>query len=259
MTDSRPLILIVLAALASMAALLVWLNGSNTGLFLTLNQAGAQLPDALWTNLTLVADTLFAIAVLLIAGSYRPQMLNQALVLLLLGTLVVHGFKNGLDVLRPAGVLDRDSFRIIGQVLKSHSFPSGHSFTALSCAGLLFLNLNNRLTGGAVLLLGALAALSRIMVGAHWPLDVLVGGAAGLLLAVISVALVSRIAWLQANGLKFFTAILLTLASAALSVHQDGYPHTDALAVGMSLLALGIAMQRIWRPFVRLCAEAFRR
>lgn len=251
-------LLLILTAFLSAAALWVWLSGSNQSLFLSINAAGHYLPDALWSNLTLVADTLFAIAVLLIAGSYRPQMLNQALVLLLLGTLVVHGFKNGLNVMRPAAVLDRDSFYIIGQVLKSHSFPSGHSFTAMSCAGLLFLNSKNRMTGSLLLVIAALAALSRTMVGAHWPLDILAGSAAGLLVAVISVWLVARLNWLRSHGLKLLTAVLLTLASAALCVHDDGYPYTGALAVIAGAGALAVAIARIWLPFIRLSIQASR-
>ena len=256
MNNTRPLL--VLSALLLLCALTVWLGDSNTPLFLAINHAGHALPDALWSNLTLVADTLFAIAVLLIAGSYRPQMLNQALVLLLLGTIVVHGLKNGLDVMRPAAVLDRDNFYIIGQVLKNHSFPSGHSFTALSCAGLLFLNLKDRRVGSVILLLGFLAALSRAMVGAHWPLDILVGSAAGLLVAVLSLWLVQRFPWLRSHGLKLFTAVLLTLATASLSVHDDGYPYTDALAIIACVASLLVAVVRIWIPFVRLSLTAWR-
>lgn len=253
---SRPLLLV--AAVLFALALLVWLSGSNQTLFLSINAAGHYLPDALWSNLTLMADTLFAIAVLLIAGSYRPQLLNEALVLLLLGTIVVHGFKNGLNVMRPAAVLDRDSFYIIGQVLKSHSFPSGHSFTAMSCAGLLFLHSKSRSLGMILLIVAALAALSRTMVGAHWPLDILVGSAAGLLLAVLSVWLVARLSWLRSHGLKLFTALLLTLASAALCVHEDGYPDTEVLALIAGISAVTIALMKIWLPFIRLSVQAFR-
>lgn len=248
----------LLAAALLIAALLVLISGSNTPLFLAINHAGHALPDALWSNLTLMADTLFAIAVLLIAGSYRPQMLNQALVLLLLGTVVVHGLKNGLDIMRPAAVLDRDSFYIIGQVLKNHSFPSGHSFTALSCAGLLYLNIKDRRLGAGVIAVALLAALSRAMVGAHWPLDILVGSAAGLLVAVLSVWLVQRLRALQGHGIKLFTALLLTLAAASLSVHEDGYPYTDALAIIACAASLLVAAVRIWIPFVRLLMNAWR-
>lgn len=252
----RPATLTLLATVLLAAAVTIWLSGWNQSMFLTLNHAGHVLPDALWSNLTLVADTLFAVAVLLIAASFRPIMFNQALLLLLLGGLLVHGFKQGLDVLRPAAVLDRDSFYIIGQVLKNHSFPSGHSFTAMSCAALLFLNIPRRTTAWLMLLIGAAAALSRAMVGAHWPLDILVGSAAGMLTAVFCVYLTTRFRWLRGHGMKLFTVFLLTLASAALIWHEDGYPHTDLLALIAAVSALLTAAVRVWLPLLRMTFQA---
>lgn len=247
--------LLTLAALMLSAALLLWLSNANQAVFLQWNHAGSVLPDWLWANLTLVADTLFAVAMLLIAACYRPLLLTQSLVLLILGAAFVHLFKNALDVARPAAVLSHDSFTIIGAALKGHSFPSGHAFTALSCAGLLWLN-NKRLSVGLlILLLGLAAALSRTMVGAHWPLDILVGGAFGLLFACASAWLVNRTFWLQAHGWKLFSALLLTLASGYLAFHEDGYPFTDPLAIAASLVAVNTALVRIWIPLTRLLMQ----
>ena len=251
--------LLLLAALLLLLALVVSLSGSNQLLFLHINHAGHALPDWLWSNLTLTADTLFAIAVLLIAGSYRPVILNQALLLLILGALFVHGFKQWLDIPRPAAMLDRDSFYIIGQVLKNHSFPSGHSFTAMSCAGLIWLNTRSRSLSLFIVSIALLAALSRAMVGAHWPLDILTGGASGLLFAYLSVRLVSRFHWLSDHGLKLIAALLMTLAAAYLSIHQDGYPYTGALALTASLAALLTALYKVWIPLARLLIRAFGR
>lgn len=249
--------LLSVAALLLILALIVWLSGANQVLFYAVNHAGHALPDWLWSNLTLMADTLFAVAVLLIAASLKPAMFNQSLLLLLLGTLFVHGFKQGLDIARPAAVLDRDSFYIIGQVLKNHSFPSGHSFTAMSCAGLIWLNSRSTGLGVVALIIGFAAALSRAMVGAHWPLDILVGSASGLLIAALSVWLTSNVRWLQGHGQKLFIAVLLTLAAGYLSVHQDGYPYTDPLALVMSVVAVLTALLKVWLPLARLLYRAF--
>ncbi|MCT7359905.1 phosphatase PAP2 family protein [Thalassolituus pacificus] len=254
-----PTPLLALAALMLSSALLLWLSNANQALFLQLNHAGHLLPDWLWANLTLVADTLFAVAVLLIAACYRPLLLTQSLVLLLLGAAFVHFFKNTLDVARPAAVLSHDSFTIIGAVLKGHSFPSGHSFTALGCAGLLWLNSKRLSSGLLTVLLGLSAALSRAMVGAHWPLDILVGGAFGLLFACASVWLVNRVHWLQAHGWKLFSALLLTLAAGYLAIHEDGYPFTDPLAIVASIGAVATALARFWIPFLRLLRQELTR
>jgi len=255
--NTRDKTLFSLVVILSVLAVILWISGQNQAVFYSLNHSGHALPDVLWSNLTLVADTLFAVAALLILASYHPRVLNQALVLLVIGTLFVHGFKQWLDIMRPAAVLDRDSFYIIGRVLKTHSFPSGHSFTAMSCAGLIWLNSRRLPIGVAALIIGFMAALSRAMVGAHWPLDILVGSAAGLLIAWFSVYLVNRWPWLQGHGQKLFTAAVLTIASAYLSIYQDGYPGTSLLALIASIWALVIAWKKIWLPLARHLRRAF--
>lgn len=243
------------ATLLLLLAVAVWQTNSNNDLFLLINHGASEFPAAIWANLTLMADTLFAVAVLLIVGVYQPRVLAQSLILLIIGGLFVHVFKQTLNWPRPPAVLEAGSFNLIGPALKSESFPSGHAFTALACAGLIVLN--NIRSGfiPLVLLIGALAAISRSAVGAHWPLDVLVGGGTGLFFAWLSVKLESNIAWLQSNGIKFASVILLTAATLALAFHDSRYPQTQLLGIATSLLAVLIAIKRFWLPFLRLMSK----
>ncbi|GGY53862.1 hypothetical protein GCM10011297_28210 [Bacterioplanes sanyensis] len=253
MTDKlSPLLALALLLIAAW----VYVTGNDTASFLWLNQQTQLLPDWLWANLTLLADTLWAVAALLIAASYRPQLFGQALLLLLLGAVVVHAGKQGFDLGRPAQVLGADVFHIIGPTLRNHSFPSGHSFTAMAAAGLLALHWRSwRIL---ILTVGALAAFSRIAVGAHWPLDVLVGGALGLLTAWICVWWSQRQAWINSNGWRFTSLLLLTLASVALIFHDDRYPDTQLLTVVSALLALAVAMRKVWWPLWQLIRQTGR-
>jgi len=249
--------LFISATLMLLGAVLVWQSDINQPAFLYLNQLGSQLHDGIWANLTLMADTLWAIAILLAVGVYKPRLLTQSLLLLILGGAFVHFFKQGLNFPRPPLVLDLDSFNLIGPKLKHESFPSGHAFTAMSCAGLVMLNMKKQwLPLLVVLTIGLLAALSRVMVGAHWPLDILVGGGTGLLFAWLCSQLELRFEFLQAHGWKFASVILLTLATIALAFHEDRYPYTQALGVLTSLTALTIAIRQFWLPFVRLFNQA---
>jgi undecaprenyl-diphosphatase len=70
------------------------------------------------------------------------------------------------------------------------SFPSGHAAFSFALASYLFFH--HKILGG-VLLVGALiVSLSRVIVGIHWPLDILVGAILGVLVALIVWFIVTR-------------------------------------------------------------------
>lgn len=62
------------------------------------------------------------------------------------------------------------------------SFPSDHAAFAFAAAMVLFLT--SRRAGTATLAFAALAALSRVYVGEHYPLDVVAGAAVGSVVAL---------------------------------------------------------------------------
>jgi membrane-associated phospholipid phosphatase len=99
---------------------------------------------------------------------------------------VLVGFlKDWFDFPRPAAVLPPDSIFVIGDLEYRHSFPSGHAAFATTLAASLWsiLRLRGRVAAGVFV---AWVCLSRVSVGAHFPVDVL----AGALLALAVVALV---------------------------------------------------------------------
>lgn len=75
--------------------------------------------------------------------------------------------------------------------LADGSFPSGHTGAAFAVAGVFLLNRHP--AAPWVLLAALLMGLSRLYLYVHFPSDVLVGAVAGLFLAFLSVAIVSRI------------------------------------------------------------------
>ncbi|MBO1414226.1 phosphatase PAP2 family protein [Streptomyces sp. FH025] len=89
-----------------------------------------------------------------------------------------------------------------------YSFPSGHSFTAAVCAGLLALAIARthpsaaRAAAAGAALFAALVGLSRVYLGVHWPLDVL----GGWLLAA---------AWLAAGTAVLRAAVLRAVRDPA--------------------------------------------
>lgn len=225
------------AILLLFAAAIVASLGTNESIFLWFNAESQILPAWFWSNMTFVADTLFAVAVIGTVASRAPHMFNTALVLLITGTAFVHGLKFLLEIPRPPAVLDLELFNIIGPVVKNHAFPSGHSFTALATAGLVMMYTRSMTCAVAVLMIALVAAISRAAVGAHWPLDILVGSASGLIFAALAKSLTDSFWWLQGEKLERFTAALLTITSVTLIFHQSNYPDTQLLSIGGGVIA----------------------
>src|SRR5260221_14243842 len=72
----------------------------------------------------------------------------------------------------------------MGPAYKAGSFPSGHATTAFAIGGLLALGLRARWLVVLIVGVATLVALSRAVVGVHWPLDILAGAFGGWLCAV---------------------------------------------------------------------------
>ncbi len=89
------------------------------------------------------------------------------------------------------------SIHVLGPSLYANSFPSGHTFTAFSTAA-LFGRLYPRLSL-ALFSLATLTGLSRIYVGAHFPLDVLGGAAIGLFSTFLVMRWIAP-RWIRANA-----------------------------------------------------------
>jgi len=82
---------------------------------------------------------------------------------------------------RPCETLDVHIYDAITSA-QGHSFPSGHASMAFACAWIL--GAHFRTLRLPLLILAAMIALSRVVVGAHWPSDVLVGSVIGLMIGI---------------------------------------------------------------------------
>lgn len=238
-----PTLLLTLAAL-------LFATGSNHALFLFLNHATAHLPDALWSQLTLLGDTSVALALLALALYRRPRLVKAALIAALFTFAWVHGLKPLLALPRPPAVLDPTLLHIIGPAHRSGSFPSGHTATAFTLAGILILDGRRPALALALLPLAALVGLSRIAVGVHWPLDVLAGAFGGWLAAATGVHLAARSHAGSGRTATLLYCALLTLLALGLLVTPAEYPAAETLKrliAGAALLSLIATAWRQWR------------
>ena len=237
---------------ALVAFVLLAASGRNLELFLVLNGVSSATGDALWANITVLGDTVVALALCLPLWRRRPDLLWALALGGILATAWVHGLKPWLDIARPPAVLG-DAVHIIGPAARARSFPSGHATTAFLVAGLLALGLASRLTAAVVLLVALAAAVSRSVVGVHFPLDVLGGMFGGWLSAVAGLGLAhrfpapGRLPWVQ--GL--LGLILAACAVALLAGHDGGYQQADWFLRAIAVVVLAAASVALWREFRR--------
>lgn len=205
--------------------LVVWLLQLNQPLFLWLNGVSRYTGDGLWAHLTLWGDTLIVLAVLLPFAWRQRQWVWAALLASVLAALWTHIPKNLWSMPRPPAVLSADMFHVIGPRLTSGSFPSGHTTAIFTLAGLLVLGqLQKRSARLAVIAFAVLVGLSRIMVGAHWPQDVLAGALGGWLSAWLALRLAGSWQWPQRPLAQWLQHGFLLACTLALYVHESRYP-----------------------------------
>jgi membrane-associated phospholipid phosphatase len=221
----------------------VWLLGINENLFLSLNNLGKGRVAALfWANITTLGDTMLAFALLSLFVRRRPEVIWTVLITAIFAIFWVHGLKFLINNPRPAAILSGDVINIIGVHLRGGSFPSGHTTTAFIIAGVISNLRINTLLSWIVLLLAILTGLSRAVVGAHWPMDILGGASGGWVIAVISVMLFRQLAarkqWEHhVPGQTVFNTGLLFVA-VALFFYDNGYPTSRPFQFTIATMAI---------------------
>jgi membrane-associated phospholipid phosphatase len=173
------------------AVLAVMLYGPfNQSAFLAVNGIPRVTGTWLWANVTVFGDALVLFAVLFPWLRDRPHWIAACIFAFLIGTPILHILKSALDVPRPQAVLDPGTLVCIGPHYRMHSFPSGHTATAFTLAGVAVLSGCRTRIAVLSFISASLVGISRISAGVHWPADV----AAGALLGWGSAALGVRLA-----------------------------------------------------------------
>ena len=151
-------------------------------LFTALHDAPRWVDHALWLPMQLGSAWAPAIVAALgwwLTRSWRPTV--GALVAGWGAWWIAKAVKDAVDRGRPAGELAVDSVRP-SAITEGLGFVSGHSAVAFACATVIAPYLT-RPWQVVAYVLALTVALSRVVVGAHFPLDVVGGAALGLLLA----------------------------------------------------------------------------
>jgi membrane-associated phospholipid phosphatase len=213
-------------ALALVAGILA--TDTNRALFLWLNHGGRAVGDPVWFHLTMLGDGAVALTLVLPWIRRAPRLFWAALLAAVVAGLWTQVTKEFVDVPRPLSVFASDVFHQAGPAYRRVSFPSGHAAAAFAMAGIWAMGAQGRrLWRGLLLVLASLVGLSRIMVGVHWPLDVLWGMLGGWLGAWSGLALQARRhgPWPTAGPAgKLAGAVLMAVAASLVVSRHIGIP-----------------------------------
>lgn len=198
----------------------VYLSGGNQALFLDVNQLSAYTGDGLWANLTILGNGTVALALALPLAVRRPAAVVPVILAALFTALAVNGLKDLFHAPRPPAVLAADTFHVIGPAYGSRSFPSGHTATAFAFAGVVSLILARPAVTAMLILAAAAVGLSRVVVGVHWPVDVLGGAAVGWLCAAAGVVLAEH--WRAGHRREVRLGLTIPLYAAAVVLLWPG-------------------------------------
>ncbi|MCB0278433.1 MAG: phosphatase PAP2 family protein [Calditrichaeota bacterium] len=229
-------------------AMIIYLTNGYHGAFQTINNLSAFIPQVILQWITFMGDMVFPAIVVLFLSRKYPQLVWLIFLSSLIGLLLTHSVKPLIDASRPAAVLAENSFYLVGKAVHQNSFPSGHSLTIFVLCAILVYLIENKLLRITIYCYALLVAFSRVLVGAHWPIDVLIGSAFGLITVLLAVRIAQSWSWgLRPSG-HFCIVSLLSVAVFKTFSYDGGYPLVQPLAALIALSSLMICIYNYIGP-----------
>lgn len=161
--------------------------------FYYMNNFLGQYPNFEY-NLTQLGDASVFLSFIIFLILYTPKIWESLLTASLASLIFSFTLKRIFSVPRPAQVFDNNTFIITGKAIVGNtSLPSGHALTMVTILTVLMYGFTpkskiNRIFYIIMFFLIALVLITtRVGVGAHYPLDVLIGGIIGYICALIGI------------------------------------------------------------------------
>ena len=254
---NRIMPLIRLSYLAWIAAAVLYFTlGYHAG-FHSINSWASLFPEKLLQTITFMGDGAVCLSIGILFARRCPALIWVMFLAMLVGTLVLHLGKDSFGMMRPPAVLDPDSFNVIGAAFKNSSFPSGHTFTAFVVGSIGFYFAKTPQVKVLALLAASIVGISRVLVGAHWPIDVLVGAGLGMLSVATSLIVANHIHWGMRRFGHLFIITLLLIAVGVMMIEQHGYPLARDFALIFGAVCLTFFLTE-YRPIVSHNIQAIR-
>jgi len=228
----------------------VQFSGANVPLFQSLQSVTTRAPDALWAWITDQANILAVAAWMSLTLLRVPRAAAAVLLSWPAGLVLVRGLKYLVDAPRPLLVLPHQDVHVIGVELTTLSFPSGHTATAFAVAAALLFSLppaRRAIAALPLLLLASAIGVSRLAVGAHWPVDVLAGAALGWLVGLSGIWWSGHWRFWQTRRGYLVLACLGLLAGILRLLMDSGYPSAHGFAIALGAVAIAVSSRAAWR------------
>lgn len=238
--------LLILAVVMVVIAVAGYVLGGYQVAFMTINRFGANIPATVLESVTVFGDGIFLLVLVLLFACRNIRFHWTVLFASLLSAVVINLSKDYFAMPRPPAVLDAETFTLIGRAYQSRSFPSGHSATAFLLASICFCYTKNISLKVVFIGLAVLAALSRVLVGVHWPMDTLVGGAMGIVLGVSAVVITAKWQFGVSAAVHLFTLALMVMACVVIFVEGNDY----TLAMPLLYAASGAALVQVVKSYL---------
>lgn len=196
--------------------------------FFYLNSKLSEYPNIL-INLTQIGDEFIFLSFLSILFVFTPKVWEALISASLVSAIISFLLKRLFAVPRPAAFFDHNNFTIIGEALTGKtSLPSGHSITVFTLMTVLLFafmpkqQLIKAFWFFIILSFGLVLVFTRVGVGAHYPLDVLIGSSIGFICGVTGIFLTRKYSiWNWIGNKKYYPIfIILFLISCIVLINK---------------------------------------
>ncbi len=225
--------------------------------FFYINATLSQFPQTIH-NITQLGDDLVFISCLSVFIFHHSKVWEALFSGSLLSALFSFLLKHFFSVPRPAAVFDHDRFVIIGKVLSgSTSLPSGHSITVFTILTvLLFAYMPSKTfhkIAWSILIItaGTMLVFSRVGVGAHYPLDVLIGSIMGYMFGLTGILMARKYPIPDGIRDKKFIPVFVLIFLVGCMLLVLRIIQENLFIYYVSLVALSLSLYKICARYVK--------
>ncbi|WP_183879294.1 phosphatase PAP2 family protein [Pedobacter cryoconitis] len=225
--------------------------------FFYLNSKLSQYPNALF-NLNQFGDEIVFLSFLSIFVLYAPKIWESLISASLVSLIFASVLKKIFAVPRAAEVFDNHSFVILGKALTgNNSLPSGHSITVFTMLTVLLFGFMPKKLGYKILwsifivITGLFFAFARVGVGAHYPLDVIIGSIIGYISGLLGIFINEKYnVWTWINNKKYYPIFVLFFLICCISLINK-IMNENLIVFYLSLTSLSVSLYKIINVYLK--------